>query len=209
MLALAILTTVLVGYFAGNLNGAVIISCLFRKEDVRTKGSGNAGATNYYRNYGKKGAVPVLLIDMGKAALAAYLGLLFFRLFGIAGQDDLAKMLGGFAAVLGHMFPLLLHFRGGKGILSAATLMLVMDWRMFLIAFALFLIVFAASHYVSLASILAAVSYCPIFLGFYWGQWWIIGMSFLLSVLAIYLHRSNISRLLHGTESKTYLRHKH
>lgn len=208
MLAAAIITTVVVGYLLGNLNGAVLISTLFRKEDVRTKGSGNAGATNYYRNYGKKGTLPVLLIDILKACAACWLGALLFWAMGIEGQMDTAKMLGGSAAVLGHMFPVFLHFRGGKGILSAASVLLMMHPGAFGIAFGLFILFFVIFHYVSLSSIVAAVSYGPLLMLFFWGNWWVIGLGYLLAVLAIFMHRANVGRLLSGTESKTFLRKK-
>lgn len=208
MLALATILTIVVGYLLGNLNGAVLISTIFRKEDVRTKGSGNAGATNYFRNYGKKGALPVLLIDILKACAACWLGALFFWLTDLEGMTDTAKMLGGTAAVLGHMFPVFLHFHGGKGILSAASVLLMMHPGAFGIAFGLFILVFVIFHYVSLSSIVAAVSYGPLFMLFFWGNWWVIGMGFVLAVLAIFMHRANVARLLKGTESKTFLHKK-
>ena len=205
---LAVCLALLAGYLLGNLNGAVISSRLFMKEDVRAKGSGNAGITNFYRNYGKHGSLLVALIDIGKTVAAAFLGLLVFRLLHVEGQGTLAKMLGGSGAVLGHMFPALLRFRGGKGVMSGAALMLVMDWRMFLIALGIFALVFFTTHYVSLASIITAASYGPLFLVFYRGQWPVVGLSVFISWLAIFMHRANLSRLRHGTESKTYLNHK-
>ena len=190
----------LIGYILGCLNGAIVISRIFKHEDVREKGSGNAGLTNFLRNYGGATTFLVILIDMGKVILAGWLaGLLCPE------QADLARMLAGTCAMAGHMFPLIFGFRGGKGILSGAAVALMMDWRIFVIGFALFLLVVVLTHYVSLGSILAATAFAVGFVIFFPGQTWINCLGAVIAALAIYMHRGNISRLLHGEERKTYL----
>lgn len=191
--------TAVAGYLLGNLNGAILISRLVMKEDVRTKGSGNAGLTNFHRSYGGLSTFLVLGIDVAKAVAAALLG---GWLLGRFGQADLGRMLGGTCTVLGHMFPVAFQFRGGKGILSAAALAAVMDWRLFLALLVLFIVVVYFTKYVSLGSCLGAVLFVPAFFLLYPGQWALIGQAILLAVLVLYKHRSNIRRLLKGEENK-------
>lgn len=190
----------LLGYLLGSCNGALVISRLFIHEDVRTKGSGNAGLTNFHRNYGGWTTLLVIFIDMAKMVGAA----LFARLL-LPADPDLASMIAGACVLLGHIFPLYFGFRGGKGILSAASLSLVMDWRIFLITLAVFILVFAVSKYVSLGSVLGCITYGICYALFFPMQpiVWIIAM--LMALLAIFMHRGNIQRLLRGEERKTYL----
>ncbi len=190
----------LIGYILGCLNGAIVISRIFKHEDVRQKGSGNAGLTNFLRNYGGATTFLVILIDMGKVILAGWLATLI-----CPQQRELARMMAGTCAMAGHMFPLFFGFRGGKGILSGAAVALMMDWRIFVIGFALFLLVVVLTHYVSLGSILAATAFAVGFVIFYPGQIWINCLGAVIAALAIYMHRGNIARLLHGEERKTYL----
>lgn len=191
--------TAVAGYLLGNLNGAILISRLVMKEDVRTKGSGNAGLTNFHRTYGGLSTFLVLGIDVVKAVAASLLGTWLLGRFGYA---DLGRMLGGFCAVLGHMFPIAFQFRGGKGILSAATLAAMMDWRLFLALLVMFVVVVYFTKYVSLGSCLGAVLFVPAFFILYPGQWAIIAQAVVLAVLVLYKHRSNIRRLLKGEENK-------
>lgn len=196
-----ILVAGLIGYFMGCLNGAILISKIFKHEDIREKGSGNAGLTNFMRNYGGAVTVLVIVIDLGKVFLAGWLATLV-----CPENKDVAKMLAGVCAMLGHMFPVFFGFRGGKGILSGAAVALMMDWRIFLIGFSLFLLIVILTHYVSLGSILATTAFAVCFAIFFPGQPWIYGLGAVIALLAIYMHRSNIGRLFRGEERKTYLR---
>ena len=191
---------IVIGLLLGSLNGAIVISRIFMKEDVREKGSGNAGMTNFGRNYGGWGTVAVLLVDCVKVVGACLLGALL-----LPENVALGRMIAGVAAQVGHIFPVFFKFRGGKGILCAGTLALVMDWRAFLIIFAVFAVFFLFTKYVSLGSVCAAVAYGPAFALFFHTQPWIWGLAIFMACLSIFMHRSNIVRLLHGTESKTYL----
>ena len=199
-MAISIALCVLVGYLLGSFNGAIVISKLFRHEDVRKKGSGNAGMTNFMRNYGWSTTILVIAVDLGKAFLAAWLAKLIWPEGG-----ETARMLGGVASQIGHVFPLYFGFRGGKGILSAAGVALAMNWRVFVPLFALFLLVFFLTKYVSLGSVVAAASYPFGFWICYPGEYAIIALAGVMAVLAIFMHRGNIQRLIRGQERKTYL----
>ena len=145
-MTLRIIACVVLGWFFGGWNGAILISRAKMHEDVRSKGSGNAGLTNFLRSYGGAATLLVLLIDVGKTVAACLIATL------ILPQDKtFAKVLAGFAVQIGHIFPVFFGFHGGKGIACAGIVALVTDWRIFVIAFPLFLIVFFATRYVSLA----------------------------------------------------------
>ena len=202
-MVLSILITAVVAYFLGNFNGAIIVSKLIANEDVRTKGSGNAGLTNFTRNYGARASIFVILIDVGKAVAACLLGGLLLKGYGHY-ADGVA--LGGLFVILGHDFPVLLGFRGGKGILSGVTVALMMDWRIGLFVFGVFLVAYGLTKYVSLGSILSSGAFGPIFAFFHWGEAvFPICVGFGLSALIVWMHRTNIVRLVKGQERKTNL----
>lgn len=198
----------LVGYFCGCLNGAIMASKLFYREDVREHGSGNAGLTNFYRTYGAKHALLVILCDMGKAVAAAGFAVLYLRLMGAPAADGLdvyAKYFAGLFCLLGHMFPVTEHFKGGKGILCCATLLLCLDWRIALPAWGLFVVIVLLTRYVSLGSICAAISF-PITTHLAFADLYPDVISLLMAALVIWAHRENIKRLLRGTENKFHFR---
>ena len=202
-MVLPILITAVVAYFLGNFNGAIIVSKLIANADVRTKGSGNAGLTNFTRNYGARASIFVILIDVGKAVAACLLGGLLLKGYGHY-ADGVA--LGGLFVILGHDFPVLLGFRGGKGILSGVTVALMMDWRIGLFVFGVFLVAYGLTKYVSLGSILSSGAFGPIFAFFHWGEAvFPICVGFGLSALIVWMHRTNIVRLVKGQERKTNL----
>ena len=196
---LPILITIFVSYFLGNLNGAIIMSKLLVNDDVRNHGSGNAGLTNFLRSYGGWKTLLVILMDMGKAVAACLLGrgLLEGYGYGLEGA-----MLAAVAVSLGHDFPVLLGFRGGKGVLCGFTVALMLDWRIGLILLGIFAVVFIFSRYVSLSSILAAAGFCVAFCVFHWDHPWVAAGGVFLGVLAIVMHKANIVRLCKGTENK-------
>ena len=201
MLFLGLLVFI-VAYLLGNLNGAVVISRFLAKEDVRKKGSGNAGLTNYIRNYGAGSSVLVIAIDVLKAVIACWFG---GWILGMYGYYDDGVALGALGVILGHDFPALLDFKGGKGILSGVTVALMMDWRLGLAVFALFVVAYGITQYVSLGSVLAAGSFGFLYAIFHWGSWFPIIVGFVLSFLIVWMHRANIERLLKGEERKTNL----
>jgi len=194
-----LLITIVVGYFLGNLNGAFLMYKLFAHEDIRKSGSGNAGLTNFMRKYGPSKGIWVLLIDIGKAVLACLLGKFLFAPLGYA-QDGL--MLGALAVSLGHDFPALLGFHGGKGIVCGFSVALCADWRCALIILAVFVISLYFTRYVSLSSILAAAAFCISFAVLHWSEPVVAVIGVLIGLLAIFMHRANIKRLIAGTEKK-------
>ena len=202
-MVLSVILTAVIAYLLGNLNGAVIISHLVAHEDVRTKGSGNAGLTNFTRNYGASASVFVILIDVGKAAAACLVGGLLLKRFGHY-IDGVA--LGGLFVIVGHDFPVLLGFKGGKGILSGVTVALMLDWRIGLFVFGIFLVAYFLTHYVSLGSVLSSGSFGFLYAWVHWGEnLFPILVGFFLSALIVWMHRSNIVRLVKGEERKTNL----
>ena len=186
----------IISYFLGCINGAILISKHYLKEDVRTRGSGNAGLTNFYRNYGPKYAALVIALDALKMVAAVTVSCV------IMGWNPVAKLIGGLFCALGHIFPVTFHFKGGKGILSGVTLLFMLDWRVGLICLSVFVILVAATRYISLGSIVGASIAPFVFLMFYWGSWWSFALLTLTAALLIWSHRTNIRRLLNGTESK-------
>lgn len=198
----AILVTVLVGYFLGNHNGSVVTSRLVANDDVRSHGSGNAGLTNFIRNYGVGSALYVIAIDGGKAVLACLAGDMLLSAHGLGFEG---RVLGGAAAMLGHVFPVLLGFKGGKGILSGLLIALMVDWRIAVLILAVFFLIYLLTKYVSLSSILAATAFGAGFAVFHHDNLVVMIGGIFMAALAIFMHRSNIVRLVRGEESKTNL----
>ena len=196
-----ILITVLAGYLLGNLNGSVCVSALMH-DDVRSHGSGNAGLTNFIRNYGAGRAFLVILIDAGKAIVACLAGGLLLAPYGCWLEG---LTLGGLAVMLGHDYPALLGVRGGKGLLSGLFVALVVDWRIALIILTVFAVVYLATKYVSLGSVLAAVAFGICFVIFHHDNLYVMLGGIAMSALTIFMHRGNIVRLVKGNERKTNL----
>lgn len=198
---LAVVTAVLVSYMLGNLNGAVCISALMN-DDVRSHGSGNAGLTNFVRNFGAGRGLLVILIDASKAVLACLAsGLLLEPYFGYL----TGVAAGGTAVMLGHVFPALLGFRGGKGVLSGLFIALMTDWRIALMILAVFAVAYLLTQYVSLGSVLAAITFGIGYSVFHYDTLPVMLCGIFMSLLVVYMHRANILRLIHGEERKTNL----
>ena len=197
-----IIITIFAAYMLGNLNGAFLASQRIAGEDIRSKGSGNAGLTNFIRNYGARPAIMVVVTDMGKAVLACLIG---GGLLAPFGYEIAGRALGGLFVILGHAFPALLSFKGGKGILSGVTVALCLDWRIGLFVFGIFLAAYFLTHYVSLGSVLSSGSFGFIYALFHWDETFAVVVGFLLSALIVWLHRGNIVRLVKGQERKTNL----
>ena len=194
----SVLVTLLAGYMLGNLNGAVSMSVLFGK-DVRSQGSGNAGLTNFLRMYGPGKALAVVAIDALKAVVACLLGKLLLAPYDYSLEG---LMIGALGVSLGHDFPALLGFRGGKGVLSGVTVALMADWRCGLLALAVFAVSLWLTRYVSLSSILGASAFAVTFAILHWQKHFAVAVGIFLVLLIIFMHRSNIARLIKGTEKK-------
>ena len=198
----SIVVAALTAYMLGNINGAVCISRIIANEDVRSQGSGNAGLTNFVRNYGAASSVFVILTDMGKAVLACAVGGLLLQPYGMY-EEGVA--LGGLFLILGHDFPALLGFKGGKGILCGVTVALMMDWRLGLLVFGIFLAAYLLTGYVSLGSVLSSGSFWIFYGIFHRENLFPIVCSFLMGAVIVWMHRGNIRRLIKGEERKTNL----
>lgn len=200
--AVAMLIPAVLSYFCGCINGAILISKYYFKEDVRAKGSGNAGLTNFYRNYGGRYAALVVALDAVKMIAAVVITCLFM------GWTPEAKLWGGLWCVLGHMFPVTYHFKGGKGILSSGTLLILLDWRIALIAWGTFLLLSSLTRYVSLGSVVCSATVPFTLMLFYPGHWFAVALGAGIAALVIWAHRANIRRLLAGNENKFYFHKK-
>ena len=191
------LAVTVASYLLGCFNGAVIVSKYILRDDVRNHGSGNAGLTNFYRTFGGPLTAVVILTDVLKAVIAVLLGswLLGFidPLFG--------KYWAGLFCLLGHMFPCMFHFKGGKGILSGGTIAIMIDWRIALVVWGGFLILTALTRYVSLGSLWAGASF-PFISWYCYPDSVIVILAFACVGLVVWQHRANIKRLLSGTENK-------
>ena len=198
-MAIRLLLIAVIGYFLGNLNGAFIMYKLLTHEDIRASGSGNAGLTNFMRKFGPSKGIWVFAIDIGKAVLACLLGKFLMTPLGYPMEG---LMVGAVAVSLGHDFPALLGFHGGKGIVCGFSVALCADWRCALIILAVFVICLAVSRYVSLSSVLAAAAFSVSFMIFHWQEPVVAVLGVVIGLLAIFMHRANIKRLINGTEKK-------
>lgn len=191
--------TVLIAYTLGSLNFALILSKKMYGEDIRDFGSKNAGTTNMARTYGKKAALFTILGDILKGVVAV-----------IIGSFLMGATLGGYFAgllcVVGHVFPVFYGFRGGKGVATAAAVILVVNPVVFLVVLGVFVLTVALTRYVSLGSCLAAAIFPFMTFQFVagkvpnWGQAFIC--SFVMAILVICKHHTNLRRLANGQESK-------
>ena len=198
---LSIILVALACYFLGNHNGAICVS-LMMGDDVRQHGSGNAGLPNFIRSYGTGRALLVILIDVFKAILACWLAGAMLAPYGYGLEG---RVLGGVCVMLGHDFPALQGFRGGKGILSGWFAAFMVDWRIGLIIGAVFFLAYLLTQYVSLGSVLAAVTFGVCFVLLYYDNLWVCCGGIFMSVLTMFMHRANIARLVKGEERKTNL----
>ena len=181
-----------VSYLLGSLSPSIFISSHFFGGDVRGRGSGNAGATNMARVFGMLAGVATLLADMAKTGLAVFLG---HRLMG-----DTGLCTAGIACMVGHCFPVFHKFKGGKGISAGAAIGFAIDWRVGLTILAVFLLVALLSKKVSLGSVCAAVAITAASLAFHVSTPKLV-LAVVGMILAVFQHRSNIARLLAGTEA--------
>lgn len=194
------LLSIPLAYLLGSIPFGYLLVRIFRKQDIRATGSGNIGATNVARSGAKGLGLATLALDLGKAWLAVFLAQRLGA--SLPNPYDLA-VAAGIAAILGHVFPVWLGFRGGKGVASGLGVFLALTWPSALAILAVFLVVFFLTRFVSLASIVAAAAF-PLF-GFHFValRTPIVITGFLfIPLLIIVKHHQNIRRLLAGTESR-------
>ncbi len=210
----------IISYFCGCFNGAVIVSKYILRDDVRTHGSGNAGLTNFYRTFGGPLTLVVILTDVLKAVVAILIAAKIGSGYDPRIMPDipldtatvayfvvLFKYWAGLWCLLGHMFPCMFHFKGGKGILSGGAIAIMIDWRIALVVWGGFLILAVLTRYVSLGSCWAGASF-PFATWFVYHNVIITVLGAVIGCLILYMHRANIHRLLTGTENKFSLHKK-
>lgn len=216
-----ILKCILIGvvsYLLGSLNFSIILSEVVKKKDIRKSGSGNAGATNMMRTYGIKAAVGTMLGDIFKVAIGiivafAILGVPMKYIF--TNPADAAeiqrvmlyKEFAGLFCVLGHIFPLYFKFKGGKGVAACTGMVIIVDWRIALILFVIFVSVILISKWISLGSIIIAILY-PVLIFVFYKNWILSLVALLFTAIVIIAHRENIKRLIKGEENKISLKNK-
>jgi len=215
-----ILITTLPAYLLGSANGAIITSKVLYRKDIRDFGSGNPGLTNFYRVFGKTGFLLVLLIDVIKTIAPVIFGGWLFATYmdmmptavwplGWFFSDSFfGQALAGFSVMLGHCFPIFYKFRGGKGVMAIGAVVIVIDWRLALISWGVFIIVTALTRYVSLGAMLGTIAF-PVSMVLLracgiaeFGGLAELNIIILCVLLVIVRHASNIKRLIKGEESK-------
>ncbi|HEX2897575.1 MAG TPA: glycerol-3-phosphate 1-O-acyltransferase PlsY [candidate division Zixibacteria bacterium] len=205
---LAVILIPLSCYLLGAVPFGLLVARAFGIEDIRKLGSGNIGATNVWRIAGAKAAVWVFIFDIGKGAAAVLLGKFAFGYFEMTSISiELLLAICGMTAVVGHMFPVYLKFKGGKGVNTTLGVLITILPLQTLISFGAFVITLALSRYVSLGSIIASLTLCAVLLIERYGLNHSVSSIYLfmaisLALLVIIAHRKNISRLLAGTESR-------
>ena len=205
-------------YLIGGINASIVVTGIFKSgEDIRKKGSGNAGFTNVLRTYGKKLAAWTFIIDFLKGILAVFLAQMIISFFSVTGVEfpilTLAKYLACFMCVIGHMYPCFFKFKGGKSILVAWSSMFLVDYKVAIVLISVFLVVLIFTKIVSASSVCAAISY-PI-AAFFSSYFWVykqtynfydvfipIFFSVIISVIVIFKHKGNIKRILNKSEKK-------
>lgn len=198
-----IIAVVIIGYLLGSLNTSIIVG-RFYGTDIRKHGSGNAGMTNTLRTLGRAAAVMVIIGDILKGVVSYLIGNILittlpdsisFNMAGIGG------MAAGIASITGHNWPVYFGFKGGKGILTSFSVVMMMDWKLGLILLGGFIVIVALTRYVSLGSIIASAAF-PIGAAIKGSGTVFVIFSVVLAILAIARHSTNIRRLLSGTETK-------
>lgn len=191
-----------IAYLIGSINSSILISRIVTGKDIRKSGSGNAGATNMLRTMGKKYAIITLIIDILKGVIALLLSKLAISM----DAYDIAPYIAGVSVVLGHNFPVFFGFRGGKGVATSLGVVLMLDWKIGVIVLVIALLIMAISKYVSLGSVTAAVLFIVLQIAVMviYNEFDIVRLIcvIILGGLLIVRHRTNIVRLIKGTENK-------
>lgn len=209
MTIILVACAIVIPYFMCSINSAIIVTKIKTGKDIRTMGSGNAGLTNTLRTQGKIAALFVLLGDVAKGVLS----IVFIRLIALYGMGfDVGSMtwvlyLGGVSGILGHIFPIYYHFKGGKGVLVTVSILLAIEWLPAVILLGIFALIVLISRYVSLGSIIAAILYpfTVLIFGFVYNDPCVIAdfiLSGVIAFLIVFMHRENIKRLRSKTEKK-------
>ena len=196
----------IIAYLIGSINFSVIISKKMAGFDVREKGSGNAGTTNMLRSVGKKGAAITLICDILKGVVAILIAMFIGWAFKVENQSLLVQI-AGIAVVIGHTFPIFFGFKGGKGVATSLGILIMTNWQIGLICLVFGIVLIALTRMVSLGSCTAAILF-PV-LTLFISENYIVSQgsgyfvySVILAIIVLFNHRSNIKRILSGTENK-------
>lgn len=192
---LSILIVIVAGYLLGSISTGVVLSKLFAKTDIRSQGSGNAGTTNMLRVLGRRMALFTFIGDMLKGIIAVFIGKWLIG-------GELGGLLGVVGAVLGHYYPLYFGFKGGKGIATSFGSLLFVFPVQALLAFAVFLILVAVTHYVSVGSIAAAITLPLLIVITHFQEPTLWTITVCIGASVVWRHRANIKRLMNHTENK-------
>ena len=200
----------IIAYLIGSINFSVILSKKFAGFDVREKGSGNAGSTNMLRSVGKKAAALTLVCDVLKGVVAIVIAIILGNIIQDSNKELLLQI-AGIAVVLGHTFPIFFQFKGGKGVATSLGILLMSNWQIGLICLVFALVLMALTRMVSLGSCAAAVLFpvLTLFINDHYtvltegkqGSTYLV-YSIIMAVIVLFNHRSNIKRILNGTENK-------
>ena len=206
----AYIAMAIIAYLIGSVNFSVIISKKMAGFDVREKGSGNAGSTNVLRTVGKKAAVLTLICDILKGVISILIAIFIGSIVKDVNKELLVQI-AGIAVVLGHTFPIFFGFKGGKGVATSLGVLLMSNWQIGLICLVFALVLMALTRMVSLGSCGAAVLF-PVLTLFMNENYTVLTdgksgktyfiYSIILAIIVLYNHRSNIKRILNGTENK-------
>ncbi len=196
-----------IGYFLGSLNFGIIFSKIFYKDDIRNYGSHNAGATNMQRTYGTAAGVITILGDALKAVASCFIGGFLLGLFG--------TYLAGLACIFGHIFPIYYGFKGGKGVVTVAVLIMMTSIKTFIPILLIFLILVIGTKYISMGSVISALVY-PLILfnvvsinpNSYKVEYCGVLFAFIVAAIVTIKHKENIKRILNRTESKISFKKK-
>ena len=204
-----------IAYLIGSINFSVIISKKMAGFDVREKGSGNAGSTNVLRTVGKKAAAITLVCDILKGVVSVLIALLVGVIAGESANHAIIVEIAALAVVIGHTFPVFFGFRGGKGVATSLGIILIVNWKIGLICLIFALALMAIARMVSLGSISAAVLFAVLtifirdsYIGGIEFDFSFIIFGILLAALVIFNHRSNLKRIINGTENKLSFKKK-
>ncbi len=209
MIIIKLVIVAIISYLLGSCNFGVIISKSLKKEDIRESGSGNAGTTNMMRTYGKTLGILTIIGDIAKVFVAIWLA---FKIMSVEetkmifdrisdNPQCVLKSFAGLFAVAGHIFPCFFKFKGGKGVATSGGMVIMIDWRIALILFAIFVLTILITRYVSLGSIIMAVLY-PVFMGLFHKDAGLVIISLVFTLIVVTAHRENIKKLINHTENK-------
>ena len=200
----------IIAYLIGSINFSVIISKKMAGFDVREKGSGYAGSTNMLRSVGKKAAAITLICDVLKGVVAIIIAIILGNIFNDSNKELLLQI-AGIAVVLGHTFPIFFGFKGGKGVATSLGILLMSNWQIGLICLVFALVLMVLTRMVSLGSCMAAILF-PVLTLFINEHYTVLTegksgnvyfvYSVIMAIIVLYNHRSNIKRILNGTENK-------